>query len=89
MGLLILEISALITTITSVTVAAISLTQHVHTAQYVKGMSRNVSLALATQEIIDRKLKLKVDARDFPGGPVAKTPHSQCRGPRFDAWSGN
>ena len=22
--------------------------------------------------------------RDFPGSPVAKTPRSQCRGPRFD-----
>ena len=27
--------------------------------------------------------------RDFPGGPVGKTPQSQCRGPRFDPWSGN
>ena len=27
--------------------------------------------------------------RDFPGGPVAKTPYSQCRGPEFDPWSGN
>ena len=27
--------------------------------------------------------------RDFPGGPVAKTPRSQCRGPRFNPWSGN
>ena len=25
---------------------------------------------------------------DFPGGPVAKTPSSQCKGPRFDPWSG-
>ena len=57
-GLLILGISVLITTITSVTVAAISLTQQVHTAQYVNDMSKNVSLALATQEIIDRKLKV-------------------------------
>ena len=24
-----------------------------------------------------------------PGGPVAKTPQSQCRGPRFDPRSGN
>ena len=61
-GLLILGISALITTITSVTVAAISLTQQVHTAQCVSDMSKNVSLALAMQEIIDRKLELKVDA---------------------------
>ena len=27
--------------------------------------------------------------RDVPGGPVAKTPSSQCRGPMFDPWSGN
>ena len=26
---------------------------------------------------------------DFLGGPVAKTPHSQCRGPKFAPWSGN
>ena len=26
---------------------------------------------------------------DFPGGPVAKTLHSQCMGPRFNPWSGN
>ena len=25
---------------------------------------------------------------DFPGGPVAKTPHSQCGGPGFNPWSG-
>ena len=29
------------------------------------------------------------DMRYFPGGPVAETPCSQCRGPRFDPWSGN
>ena len=27
--------------------------------------------------------------QDFPGGPVGKTLCSQCRGPRFDTWSGN
>ena len=26
---------------------------------------------------------------DFPGGPVAKTQHFRCRGPRFDPWSKN
>ena len=46
-GLRILKITTLITTITSVTVAAISLTQQVHTAQYVDIMSKNVS---STQE---------------------------------------
>ena len=61
-GLLILGISALITAITSVTVAAISLTQQVHTAQNVDTMSKNVSLTLTTQEAIDRKLEMRVDA---------------------------
>ena len=27
--------------------------------------------------------------RDFPGGPEPRTLCSQCRGPRFDPWSGN
>ena len=62
MVLLILGISALIATITSVTVAAISLTQQVHTAQYVDTMSKIISLTLATQEAIDRKLEMRVDA---------------------------
>ena len=61
-GLLILGISALIAAISSVTAAAISLTQQVHTAQYVDTMSKNVSLTLATQEAIDRKLEMRVDA---------------------------
>ena len=61
-GLLILEISALITTITSVTVTTISLIQQVHTAQYVNTVSKNVSLALTTQKVIDKKLKIQVDA---------------------------
>ena len=26
---------------------------------------------------------------DFPGGPMAKIPCSQCRGPGFNPWSGN
>ena len=33
--------------------------------------------------------KEKKEMRDFLGGPVAKTPPSQCRGPGFDPWSGN
>ena len=32
---------------------------------------------------------LKEVPRDVPGGPVAKTLSSQCRGPRFDPWSGS
>ena len=63
-GLLILGIAALITAITFLTVAAISLTQQVHTAQYVDTMSKNISLTLATQEAIDRKLEMRIDALD-------------------------
>ena len=33
-----------------------------HTAQYVDTMSKNVSLSLAIQEVIDRKLEMEVDA---------------------------
>ena len=31
----------------------------------------------------------EIQARNVPSGPVAKTPHSQCRGPMFNPWSGN
>ena len=37
----------------------------------------------------DMLAKLKIQLRDFPGGPVAKTLPSQCRGPGFNPWSGN
>ena len=33
------------------------------------------------------KYKIKI-TWDFPGGPVAKSPHFQCRGPGFNPWSG-
>ena len=32
---------------------------------------------------------LETLSQDFHGGPVAKTLHSQCRGPRFNPWSRN
>ena len=31
----------------------------------------------------------EINNRDCPGGLAAKTLCSQCRGPRFDPWSGN
>ena len=31
----------------------------------------------------------KKQHRDFPAGPVAKTPCSQCRGPGFNPYPGN
>ena len=39
-----------------------SLAQQVHTAQYVDTMSKNISLVLATQEVVDGKLEVGVDA---------------------------
>ena len=33
-------------------------------------------------------LGLNANLRDFPDGPVAKTPHFQCRGPGFCFWLG-
>ena len=30
------------------------------------------------------KDQIRMNPWDFPGGPGAKTLHSQCRGPRFD-----
>ena len=30
----------------------------------------------------------KLIFRDFPGGPVVKTPHFHCEGHRFDDWLG-
>ena len=38
---------------------------------------------------IPEKHSKDTHSRDFPGGPVAKTPHSQCREPGFDPWLGN
>ena len=41
------------------------------------------------KSIVDNSNTYKRALRDFSGGPVAKTPGSQCRGPRFHPWSGN
>ena len=30
-----------------------------------------------------------MEMRDFPGGPVVKTPRVHCRGHGFNPWSGN
>ena len=42
------------------------------------GTSHSANQAIKNNEI-----------RDFPGGPVVKTPHLQCRGPGSDPWLGN
>ena len=38
-------------------------------------------------QVVIRKQTISVG--DFPGGPVVKAPRFQCRGRRFDPWSGN
>ena len=55
-------ITALIAIIASVTVSAVALSKEVHIASFVDQLSRNVSVALTTQEIMDRKIKNKFNA---------------------------
>ena len=46
-------------------------------------MEKTVRMSLNHKEI--REVQAKTGSvRDFPGGPLAKTPHSQCRGPGFN-----
>ena len=59
---LVVGITALIAIIASVTVSAVALSKEVHTASFVDQLSKNVSVALTTQEIIDRKIENKVNA---------------------------
>ena len=37
----------------------------------------------------EKEWNRKQEKRDSPGGPVAKTLHSQRREPRFNPWSGD
>lgn len=50
-------------------------------------------LVILSPRIVHEKnvypLSLKKNDGDFPGGPVARNPHSQCRGLGFDPWPGN
>ena len=52
------------------------------TVTYTEGTRVSLSKGLG------KDVKLKI-SRDFPGGPVIKTPRFHCRGHRFDPWSGN
>ena len=55
-------ITALIAIIASVTVSAVALSKEVHTASFVDQLSKNVSVALTMQEIIDKKIENEVNA---------------------------
>ena len=59
---LIVGITALIAIIASVMVSAVALSKEVHAASFVDQLSKNVSIALTTQEIIDKKIEYKVNA---------------------------
>jgi len=59
---LIVGTTALIAILASVTVSAAALSKEVHTASFVEQLSKNVSVALTTHEIIDRKIENKVNA---------------------------
>ncbi|XP_037704039.1 endogenous retrovirus group K member 13-1 Env polyprotein-like isoform X1 [Choloepus didactylus] len=60
-GAIIVGITALISIIGAVVAVTTALVQEVHTARYVDALSRNVMLALAAQENIDKKLEAKVN----------------------------
>ena len=60
---------------------------------------KQCQLSLVTMEIKIQTTKEKLlhtiqlikilESKDFPAGPMTKTLQSQCRGSRFNPWSGN
>ena len=48
-----------------------------------------IRITLIIRKQCESYLKKKKFCWDFLGDPVVKTPHFQCRGGRFDPWSGN
>ena len=58
-----------------------------------KGWKSRLIWAVFTGYLMESQLFKRewenIESGDFPGGPVAKIPCSQCRGPRFYPWLGN
>ena len=52
-------------------------------------MREEGTMLRASAGFLEKILHNNVQTEDFPGGPVAKTPCYQCRGPGFDPWLGN
>ena len=50
---------------------------------------KNICNTYDKNEFLILNTSYKWKRRDFPGGPVAKTPGSQCKGPGLDLWSGS
>ena len=65
---------------------ASAVTSWVSVHPIIGGINFDHVVKVASAEIPHSKV---INCREFPGGPVAKTPHSQCRGPGFAPWSGN
>ena len=62
--------------------------------EYYSAIRKNETMPFAATrmnpEIITlSNISQKEKDRNFPAGPTVKTPHSQCRGPGFNPWSGN
>lgn len=61
-GLLIAGVAALVTVIATAATAAVALSQTIQNAHYVNTLTKNVSLALGTQEDIDSKIEKQLNA---------------------------
>ena len=64
---------------------------HTRPSGKVKELCNSLQLKCRDQAKKQRAVRdgLKIYTGNFPGGPVAKTPKSQCKGTSFDPWSGN
>ena len=56
---------------------------------YSKVKTKEQYTLLLLIKILKFHIKKKKKRRGLSGSPVVETPHSQCRGPGFDPWSGN
>ena len=53
------------------------------------GVAKKKKIVSGQLRDIKGRQERKAFLRDFPGGPVDKTPRSQCRRPGFNPWSRN
>jgi len=68
--------------------------KYTHTMEYHPTIKKNEAMPFAAtwmnlKIIVLSNITQKEKDRHFPGGPTVKIPHSQCRGPGFNPWSGN
>ena len=54
-----------------------------------KNFVKKVDFILSVLTSIKKKSLSKIKIREFPGGPVVRSPSFHCQGLRFDPWSGN